>query len=337
MPELNQWWTKLPKERYWLEITRRPDIGTNLKTPQKNENGTEFWSYSLITKVRPGDIVYHYHGIAQAITARSTAVGSTWEDDILWAARGTSAREARIAPHVRKGWYLGLERFEILHKPVTLNAIRDASKQVKANLAALEAQVGNRLYFPFEIGDKRPIRPMQGYLFKLPKFFVDQFELSRTVPRLELAPPDTGVAYRSADEDMSLPDRDAFSVDPAIVERGIRGHARTQNLLAKHLLTIGLTPLSPSASDPDYDLAWCTSGMTFIAEVKSITTSNEEKQLRLALGQVLRYTYQLGQSLNLRAVIVIERPPADPGWRELCNQMKVILTWPEDFRESITV
>lgn len=40
----------------------------------------------------------------------------------------------------------------------------------------LAKQVGEPLYFPFELGEKRALRPMQGYLFKLPSAFVKLFD-----------------------------------------------------------------------------------------------------------------------------------------------------------------
>ncbi len=70
-------------ERFWLEVTRRPDLAENLKAPQNNEQGGEFWSYSLLKEVRQGDTIFHYDGIAQAIVTRSIATVSYWEDELL--------------------------------------------------------------------------------------------------------------------------------------------------------------------------------------------------------------------------------------------------------------
>lgn len=69
-----------------------------------------------------------------------------------------------------------------------------------------------------------------------------------------------------------------------------------------------------------------------MAEVKSTTRANEEKQLRLGLGQVLRYCYLLrGASLHPRAVLVTERKPSDPGWIDLARDLDVTLVWPGGF------
>jgi DDE superfamily endonuclease len=80
-------------------------------------------------------------------------------------------------------------------------------------------------------------------------------------------------------------------------------------------------------SGPNFDLAWQKNGTVFVAEVKSITVENEEQQLRLGLGQVLRYRQRLA-ALGydpVVAVLVPERQPCDPSWRELCQDLGVVL------------
>jgi hypothetical protein len=125
MAKINRWWAGDPRENLWLEVTRRDDIGANLKAPQANERGEDYWSYSLIHEIQEGDVIYHYDGVAQAITARSVATGIVWTQDVVWAARGSSARSANITPHSRPGWYLGLEDFDRLPVPITLDSIRN--------------------------------------------------------------------------------------------------------------------------------------------------------------------------------------------------------------------
>jgi hypothetical protein len=53
---LNTWWTTDPSQRYWMEITHRPDIGGNLQAPKLPEGQ---WSYDLVSEVQPGDRVLH--------------------------------------------------------------------------------------------------------------------------------------------------------------------------------------------------------------------------------------------------------------------------------------
>lgn len=199
----------------------------------------------------------------------------------------------------------------------------------------LEAEVGAPLYFPFELRGRRPTRAIQGYLFKLPAFFVDAFPaLMRrtttiTAPQAPRdSPSEIGGPYRPANVEASVAQRDPFEVDPALVERALRGHAATQNDLAAYVRGRGFEPRSPTSSDPGFDLAWRAGSTTFVAEVKSTTGLNEERQLRLGLGQVLRYQQLLQGRGPVRAVLAVERTPADEAWLGLCSHLGVTLAWP---------
>ena len=99
-----EWWDGKPDERYWCEITKREDIGANLRCPQLNTSGDPYWSYSLIHHVRPGDIVFHYSKKAQGVIGASVAGGPIEERDIIWSAQGTSGRAKRHqSPRKRSG------------------------------------------------------------------------------------------------------------------------------------------------------------------------------------------------------------------------------------------
>ena len=201
--------------------------------------------------------------------------GQTWSDVITWAARGTYARDAGIEPHARDGLYLGLEQHSRLKTPVTLDQIREQAVSINTRLRELEDVVSPPLYYPFERGTKRETRPLQGYLFKLPGFFLELFQdLARPVDvsqteRVGLL--SVGTEYQKAIEDQAVAERDPFAVDPAIVERGIRGHAATQNQLAEAVAAAGMCPRSPTALEPNFDLAWTDGSTIWVAEVKSLT------------------------------------------------------------------
>ena len=119
-----------------------------------------------------------------------------------------------------------------------------------------------------------------------------------------------------------------FAVDPSLVERGIRGHAATQNALAAFLERNGVQPRSPASDEPNFDLAWIQGNSYWVAEVKSLTEANEEKQLRLGLGQLLRYRQLLHARGQVRAVLAVEHQPSDNSWQALCQELDIILTWP---------
>jgi hypothetical protein len=130
--------------------------------------------------------------------------------------------------------------------------------------------------------------------------------------------------------------REPFEVDPDKVDRGLQGHASTQDALADFLRGQGLDPRSPVGDEPEFDLAWVRDGTTFVAEVKSLVIANEERQLRLGLGQVLRYRQRLsGGNGRVIAVLVPERRPSEGNWEDLCNELGILLVWPGSFETLV--
>jgi hypothetical protein len=133
---------------------------------------------------------------------------------------------------------------------------------------------------------------MQPYLNKLPAERVDVFPqltaaAASPAPPPVLQPaapaaPTLGAAYREAEVSTLPGERDPFTVDPALVERGLKGHADTQNELAQALLTAGIEPRSRLPQEPNFDLAWETNGTVFVAEVKSIMTRTKKDSSGLA-------------------------------------------------------
>ena len=339
---MNRWWDQNSEERFWLEITDRNDIGADLNAPQRGDNDQHIWSYSLINEVASGDVIFHYHKPQSAIIAWSISAGSTWEDVVVWGAHGTAARESGVEPYPRPGWRLGLEQFTTLGDPVGLSDLRQAEGDVRLVLADLQSQHQGSIYFPFAVSDKRPLRPTQGYLTKFPAALVAMFPQLHSAlsdgdadapPRADVEP---GAPYRPANEGTAISQHDPFTVDPALVERAVRGHAKTQNRLAAVLLAHGLTPRSPRNGEPNFDLLWKQNGELVVAEIKSVSDSNEEKQLRLGLGQVLRYRHLLSAGGDItRAVLALEREPADASWLILCQELGVRLLWPEVFEEVV--
>lgn len=150
-------------------------------------------------------------------------------------------------------------------------------------------------------------------------------------------PPATlGIPYQRvapASSDPALP----FTIDPDVSDRGTKAHADTQNALSDHVQACGLVPRSPGSSEPPYDLGWSREDTFFVAEVKSLTAENEERQLRLGLGQLLRYAHVLraGGIDPVQPVLISEREPADHTWLSTCSSLGVIFAWPATFGESL--
>ena len=145
-----------------------------------------------------------------------------------------------------------------------------------------------------------------------------------------------GGPYRRVNENPELPPADPFERDPQELERSLGFHNALQNKLSDQAREKGYEPLSALALDPEFDLAWRLPDGTFVlVEVKSATASNLEAQLRIGLGQLLRY----GETLRSRGesvhhILVVELQPIDDLWVTLLNRLEVQLVTPETLDEA---
>ena len=98
------WWQHNVSENVWMEITRRDDIGTDLKAPSAARGGVTTASYALVPLVQPGDVVVHYDSHEEAIVGVSVAASAAEPAPIYWVARGSYARRAGERPR----WLPGL-------------------------------------------------------------------------------------------------------------------------------------------------------------------------------------------------------------------------------------
>jgi hypothetical protein len=104
-------------------------------------------------------------------------------------------------------------------------------------------------------------------------------------------------------------------IDPDLLGDGFERHNKTQNLLAKTLLELGLDVSGPTVEQPKFDILWSSSSKIYVGEVKSLTESNIESQLRTALGQVLRYRSQLSVlGIACEPVVIVDREVDDKSW-----------------------
>jgi hypothetical protein len=119
-----------------------------------------------------------------------------------------------------------------------------------------------------------------------------------------------------------------FVVDPVERDRPNRPHNKTQTARPPRPAAPRPPPRSPRG-EPNFDLAWDEpDGPTVVVEVKSVTAANAERQLRLGLGQVLRYRQLLGgDGRDVRAVLALSAAPADSRWLDLCRSHGVGLIW----------
>ncbi|WP_231639954.1 protein NO VEIN domain-containing protein [Micromonospora sp. NRRL B-16802] len=189
---LNEWWRDDPAECYWLEITDRDDIGANVQALQRDGSGRENWSYALVTALRPGDIVLHWHKTkhqAPGIVGYSRAVEGPFEDELVWQARGTYGQSRPANHEPQPSWRYELTGYTPLPAPVDQTAFQYAETALRQIKQKLDATYQGPLYFPFAFYASRPVRVMQAYLVKLPVAILDAVPELAAVPRVHASRP----------------------------------------------------------------------------------------------------------------------------------------------------
>lgn len=149
--------------------------------------------------------------------------------------------------------------------------------------------------------------------------------------RLELANPQT-IDFNDLPTDTHI----AMSNEPVVLDPDVRGDALNRhngavNLLAAAVRDNGWQPVSlTSWFSEKPDLAWFNGrGVFNVAEVKGLNLNNELSQLRVGLGQVVRYRHRAAMSYGqVQAWLVADSPPLDPLWDAVCASVQVYLWWP---------
>lgn len=211
MARPERWWAGNDHERFWLESTDRDDLGADLRAPLTDESGHDNWRYTLFQEAEVGDLVFHYDKRVGAITAVSRIAGEATSAPIVWAARGSYARGRDAQPVEVPGYRIPLTEHRILAKPLTLENLRAAKPAIENLHEGLRAAHKGALYFPFELSD-RPVRPLQGYAFKLPADFVAVFGLHNPPADHadEGANPDIGLDEKAVFRGLVVAIEDAF-------------------------------------------------------------------------------------------------------------------------------
>ncbi|MDG4772704.1 DUF3883 domain-containing protein [Solwaraspora sp. WMMD792] len=183
---LNEWWRTDPAECYWLEITNRDDLGANVQALQRDGSGRENWSYALVTALRPGDVVLHWHQTQRqvpGIVGYSFAADGPFEDELVWHARGSYGQARPTVGRPQPSWRYELADYTALPTPVDQVAFQRAEAALREIRARLEAAYSGPLYFPFAFSDSRPVRVMQAYLVKFPAVILDAVPELAAIPR----------------------------------------------------------------------------------------------------------------------------------------------------------
>jgi hypothetical protein len=190
---INEWWSGQPEECYWVEITNRETLGENLFIPKLDRNDNETPSYTLVSYVRPGDVVFHWWtqgGIRPGIVGCSLVAASALTDSIDWQPHGKNVKGFSGSTN-RPAWLAPLEEYQDLPNPVSLERARELEPDLLTIRDSLKAQFG-ATYFPFAFSKKQPLRTAQGYLQKLPAAVVNlvpELREAAALLKFGIAPP----------------------------------------------------------------------------------------------------------------------------------------------------
>lgn len=282
--EPDYWWSRRPGENLWMEITRRPDIGGDLKAPIEARGGRSTPGYALLSCVAAGDLVIHYNGVAEQIVGVSVATGEQYFDPILWAARGTSARESEEKPSWKPGLYVSITEFTPLQPPLNRAEIQQRTEAILQVARTLGTSVGGSLYFPFtKYGDG--VRAYQSYFAKFPRDLLAVFPEVAEVIRSLGSDPLERIPFQTEEESVQAAVEEASGkrrvrkpgskqgrrpMDPK-VKAAIEAHA--MNAATEYFETLGtVTDVSGSSS---YDLVVLIDGTEWHVEVKGTSTLGE--------------------------------------------------------------
>jgi hypothetical protein len=297
-----RWWSGDPRERFWLEATDRPDVGADLKAPTANVRGDEEWRYCLFREAAIGDLVFHYDSKADGITSISRIAGPPVSKPIIWAARGTYARERGAKPEEVPGYVVPLDNHRALISPLTLEQLRKAQPWLRDIVSHLERIYRRPLYFPFELAD-RPARLMQGYSFKLPADFVAGFETLASAAGAMLLPPQKKGPVYVPDGNASLVRRAVAAIEAATEGYEIGGLQELRKTLRGRARRAGRTIFgAKSVSD---EFAFHLGG-------------RDELQFNIGLDE-----YANGQpALRYGVAFSLEPSQALPDWRVLVPRIR---------------
>ncbi len=176
MEHIHRWWEQRQVERFWLGIVRKHHDADVLATPSESDLGIPAWRRRLIMYIKPGDVVFHFDPVQQAIVAWSVSRGRVKDCTMPWAGTTAGAAPAQDATRMLATWSMPLDSRVALDEVVPLDAIARTQRELFPSLRALEDDVGEPLYYPFAIDGSARTKLLAGYVFKLPSVFVEGFD-----------------------------------------------------------------------------------------------------------------------------------------------------------------
>jgi hypothetical protein len=148
------WWESRRDERYWVEIRKVPGHGLYLAAPLLQDHGRRDGRYELVSAVRVGDIVYHWHANQHRFIGRSVvAAPPTIKDDER---------------------YVELRGFTPIRVEVGLEDLRSSRRAIDDVKNRLEDQYPDHtLYLPFQFRTDGQLWMLSNYFGKLPTEIVE--------------------------------------------------------------------------------------------------------------------------------------------------------------------
>lgn len=330
------WWATDPSECFWCEVTDREDLGADLKCPTRHEGDKEYWSYSLIKAIWPGDIVFHYSTVGKAFVGASVAGGPLEDRPIIWASHGTYGRGKKAAGRQldaespRPGWWLPLYRYTRSSVPLALEELARPQNRDEI-IAWIDSMQERHNFVAAPVTRYRDgLRASQGYLFKMPAEWVARWpalnELATTLDQAqeELAgisdhfgapaafrPPAQsapGVFRLKSGEDYEVAIRGG-------VQRRTRHHEKLIRIASEAMQALGAHVTMPHPVD-----LMVHSPVQVIFEAKTFGGRSPLFAVRDAVGQLLEYRHFRGPHSAALGILL----ESDPG-RELVTYVEDVL------------
>lgn len=170
----NVWWQKYTEEYYWVEVTKRDDIGEDLRAPLKDSGNKDSWRYSILQQMCPGDLVVHYDSNVKAIIGISRVADSWKESAIDWIPSKQQKKDDK--PNIRPGQMVKLTDYNKIRK-LTLKQIQKNNDEIEYIVEDLRTRYNKPPYFPFSPATekRKSLSVNEGYGFVISQSFVDLF------------------------------------------------------------------------------------------------------------------------------------------------------------------
>ncbi|MCX5042438.1 hypothetical protein OG921_04510 [Aldersonia sp. NBC_00410] len=122
----------------------------------------------------------------------------------------------------------------------------------------------------------------------------------------------------------------ALTVDLSKLDAATEAHEKTLRALERHLHGHDIRVHAPLNTAPRFDVGWANGSRVFVGEVKSLSATDQDQQIRLGIGQLLDYQQQLLPQ-KVTPVLILERKPRDQRWRDLCHRLRIVVTYAPKF------